>query len=64
MIRRSRSAIHELEDIYVTGTAELFNSDDPMNALRKREVYHHLRDAGRALRSTADTLHTVVVGLN
>ena len=24
MIRRSRSAIHELEDIYITGTSELF----------------------------------------
>ncbi|UUX93623.1 DUF47 domain-containing protein [Methanoplanus endosymbiosus] len=64
MIRRSRNAIHELEDIYITGTSELFKSDDPMDALKKREVYHHLRDAGRALRSTVDTLHTVVVGLN
>jgi len=64
MIRKSRSTIHELEDIYITGTSELFKSDNAMEALKKREVYHHLKDAGRALRNTVDTLHTVVVGLN
>jgi hypothetical protein len=34
-----------------------------MAALRKREVYHHLRDAGRALRNTADIMHRTAVGL-
>lgn len=63
LIRKAGEADHEIETIYVMGMAELFRTDDPMNALRKREIYHHLRDAGRALRKTLDILHHAVVGL-
>jgi hypothetical protein len=34
-----------------------------MDVLKRREIYHHLRDAGRALQNTVDILHTVVVGI-
>jgi len=63
LIRKAGDAGHEIETLYVSGMAELFRTDDPMNALRKREIYHHLRDAGRALRKTLDILHHSVVGL-
>lgn len=63
-IRGARQAMREIEEIYITSMAELLNTDDAMNALRKREVYHHLRDAGRALRYTVDILHTALVGIS
>lgn len=63
LIRKAGEEDHEIETLYVLGMAELFRTDDPMNALRKREIYHHLRDAGRALRKTLDILHHAVVGL-
>ena len=44
--------------------AVLLHTDDAMNALRKREIYHHLRDAGRALRRTVDLIHKAFVGMN
>jgi uncharacterized protein Yka (UPF0111/DUF47 family) len=63
LIREARHELHAIEEIYIAGMAEVFNAGDAMEALRKREVYHHLRDAGRALRNTVDILHNVVVGL-
>jgi uncharacterized protein Yka (UPF0111/DUF47 family) len=63
LIRKAGDADHEIETLYVAGMAELFRTNDPMNALKKREIYHHLRDAGRALRKTLDILHHAVVGL-
>jgi uncharacterized protein Yka (UPF0111/DUF47 family) len=63
-IRGARQAMREIEGIYITSMAALLNTDDAMNALRKREVYHHLRDAGRALRYTVDILHTALVGIS
>lgn len=62
-IREARRAIEKIEEQYISGMAELLNSDDPMRAMRKREIYHHLRDAGRALRNSIDILHKIVVGL-
>ncbi|MDI9633039.1 MAG: DUF47 family protein [Methanolinea sp.] len=64
MIRSARQSIHALDDTYIESMARLFREGDPMNALRKREVYHHMRDAGRALRATVDILHHVVVGIS
>jgi uncharacterized protein len=63
LIRKASDADHEITASYVSGMAELFRSGDPMTALKKREIYHHLRDAGRALRRTLDILHHSVVGL-
>lgn len=62
-IRQARVAMHRIEDIYIMAMADLLHTNDAMAALRKREVYHHLRDAGRALRNTADIMHRTAVGL-
>jgi len=62
-IRLARVAIHRIEEIYIMGMADLLHTSDAMAALRKREIYHHLRDAGRALRNTVDIMHRTVVGL-
>jgi len=62
-IRLARVAIHRIEEIYIMGMADLLHTDDAIAALRKREIYHHLRDAGRALRNTVDIMHRTVVGL-
>ena len=62
-IREARRAVEKIDEQYISGMAELLNSDDPMRAMRKREIYHHLRDGGRALRNSIDILHKIVVGL-
>lgn len=62
-IRHARDTYNLMEDLYIISLAELFRTDDAMNALRKREIYHHLRDAGRAMRDTLDTLHNAVIDL-
>ena len=63
-IREARGAMHEIEELYITSMGMLLHTDNTMDAMRKREIYHHLRDAGRALRYTTDTLHKVEVGIN
>ena len=62
-IRHARDAYNAMEEIYITAMAELLKTDDAMNAIRTREIYHHLRDAGRAMRDTLDILHNAVIDL-
>jgi len=62
-IRRARDHTREIEDIYILSMAVLLHTDDAMDALRRREIYHHLRDAGRALGATLDILHNTIVGM-
>lgn len=62
-IRNARNAYNTLEEIYIAGMAELLRTDDAMQAIRTREIYHHLRDAGRAMRDTLDILHNAVIDL-
>jgi len=62
-IRHARNAYNMLEEQYITGMAELLRTDDAMQAIRTREIYHHLRDAGRAMRDTLDILHNAVIDL-
>ena len=62
-IRHAREAYHRIEELYIAGMTELLKTDDAMNALRTREIYHHLRDAGRAMRDTLDILHNAVIDL-
>ncbi|HPX73563.1 MAG TPA: DUF47 domain-containing protein, partial [Methanoregulaceae archaeon] len=59
-----REAMHRIEDLYIESMGILLNSDDALGAMKKREIYHHLRDAGRALRYTVDILHKAVVGID
>lgn len=62
-IRHARDAYNALEEIYISGMAELLKTEDAMQAIRVREIYHHLRDAGRAMRDTLDILHNAVIDL-
>jgi hypothetical protein len=62
-IRRARRAYNIMEEQYITGMAELLRTDNAMQAIRTREIYHHLRDAGRAMRDTLDILHNAVIDL-
>jgi hypothetical protein len=62
-IRHARDAYNALEDRYILAMAVLLRTSDPMLAIRTREIYHHLRDAGRAMRDTLDILHNAVIDL-
>ncbi|OPY31815.1 MAG: hypothetical protein A4E32_01418 [Methanomassiliicoccales archaeon PtaU1.Bin124] len=54
---------HEIEKTYVQAISTVFAKDDPITAMKKREVYHHLKDAGRNMSITVDVLHRIIVGL-
>ena len=62
-IRHARESYNAIEDRYMMGMAVLLKTSDAMQAIRTREIYHHLRDAGRAMRDTLDTLHNAVIDL-
>ena len=62
-IRHARDTYNLMEELYISGMAELLKTNDAMCALRTREIYHHLRDAGRAMRDTLDVLHNAVIDL-
>jgi len=61
LIRDIRKTEHDIENIYIEAMAEAFRRADAPEAMKKREIYHHLKDAGRALSSTVDILHRIVV---
>jgi uncharacterized protein len=63
-IRRLRAYEHEIEKTYVRSMAQVFVNDDAILAMKKREIYHHLKDAGRNLSITVDVLHRIIVGLS
>jgi uncharacterized protein Yka (UPF0111/DUF47 family) len=63
-IRQAREAIHTLDEIYIFAMKDLFQNENPIDTMKRREIYHHLRDAGRALRDTVDILHQAVVGID
>jgi uncharacterized protein len=63
-IRRLREYEHEIEKTYVRCMVQVFANDDAILAMKKREIYHHLKDAGRNLSITVDVLHRIIVGLN
>ena len=62
-IRHARDAYNMMEELYISGMTDLLRTNDAMYALRTREIYHHLRDAGRAMRDTMDILHNAVIDL-
>lgn len=63
VVREARASMHAIEDQYIEAMARLLEEQDLRMVLKKREVYHHMRDAGRALRATADVLHRTKVDL-
>ncbi|HWR41269.1 MAG TPA: DUF47 family protein [Patescibacteria group bacterium] len=48
---------------YREALAELFRSEDALDALKRREVYHSLKDAAEYLDLVVDVLHRIVVRL-
>lgn len=64
VIRKARKYMHEIESGYIEAMKELLHTDNAMSAIGRREIYHHLRDSGRALRNTVDIMHRAIVGLN
>ena len=63
LIRRLRGYEHDIEKTYVRNMALVFAHEDPIEAMKKREIYHHLKDAGRNMSITVDVLHRIIVGL-
>jgi hypothetical protein len=58
-----RKADRDIDETYVSALAQAFEEEDLRIPLKKREIYHHLRDAGRNLVATVDTLHRIIVGI-
>ena len=58
-----RKAERDIDETYVRALAQAFEVEDPRIPLKKREIYHHLRDAGRNLVATVDILHRIIVGI-
>lgn len=50
-----------MEKLYRKALAELFQGEDYMNMLKRREIYQHLDRAGGRLEHCANTLHDIVV---
>ncbi|MDD1654320.1 MAG: DUF47 domain-containing protein [Methanomicrobiales archaeon] len=63
-IREARRTIHTIGDTYMLGMKVLLESPITADMLKRREVYHHLWDAGGALQSTVDILHKAAVGID
>jgi uncharacterized protein len=63
LIPSIREFEHEIDRTYVQSMAHVFANDEAITAMKKREVYHHLKDAGRNLSITVDVLHRIIVGL-
>lgn len=53
----------EIEQLYRDGMSAAFSGGDAMNALRHREVYHHLKDSSSYLENAVDLLHRIIVRL-
>jgi len=52
-----------IEQIYRDGLATMFKSNNAMEVLKQREVYHHIKDASSNLEYAVDLLHRIVVRL-
>jgi uncharacterized protein len=63
LISRIRQTHTRIEQLYREGIAARFAGNDPMAALKFREVYHHIKDASSDLESAVDLLHRIVVRL-
>lgn len=62
-IAKMRDTHVMIEQFYRDGMAVVFKSNDPMYAIKQREVYHHVKDASENLEDAVDILHRIVVRL-
>lgn len=60
---KMRETHREIEKLYMDGMVFVFAGADPMGAIKKREVYHHIKDASTNLEETVDVLHRIIVRL-
>ena len=58
-----RATHSDIEKLYRDGMRAVFEGDDPMEALRHREIYHHLKDSSIYLENSVDILHRIIVRL-
>jgi len=63
MIKGMRKWEKKIERTYVEAMCAAFQTNDLKMIIKDREVYHHLKDAGRTLSITIDILHRIVVGI-
>jgi uncharacterized protein Yka (UPF0111/DUF47 family) len=63
MVAGMRRYEHDIESVYISSMSAVFRESDVIDAMKKREIYHHLKDAGRTLSITIDILHRIIVGL-
>jgi hypothetical protein len=61
---KMRATHREIEKLYMDGMVFVFAGADPMTAIKKREVYHHIKDASTNLEETVDVLHRIIVRLS
>ena len=47
--------------LYEEALGQLFQGDDVVDMLRRREIYHHLADGAKRVRKTAEVLQDIVV---
>lgn len=52
-----------IEQFYRKGMVIQFNHSDTLEALKRREVYLHIKDAGKCFGDTVDVFHKIVVRL-
>ena len=62
-IAKMRDTHVVIEQLYRDGMSIVFKSNDPMYAIKQREVYHHIKDASVNLNYAVDILHRIVVRL-
>ena len=62
-VAKMRDTHIQIEKMYRDGMISVFASKDPMIAIKKREVYHHIKDASSNLEETVDILHRIIVRL-
>ena len=61
LVREIRSITNEINRAYMNAMFTLFQEEDAMEAMKKREIYHHFRTAGRYMNVGADILHRIIV---
>lgn len=60
-IENIRLSQNSMEEIYISGIAQLFSKNDAIVILRYREVYNYLREAAVLLGDTVDIYHRICV---
>jgi hypothetical protein len=60
----ARKSGRSVEKLYRKALAELFQGDDYLNMLKRREIYQHLDRAAGRMAHCANTLHDIVVKIS